>query len=159
MSQRDYDMIALLEAVDWFACVGELVDAPVKRVTSWQAAERNCGEHAWKTAMLESSNDITRGLYINFPDAKHPRNDVVIRIKTFTEPLIAAKTRSFVEANLIAKAILGTIEWSILHIVLAAHFGDMYLSPFYTDLADWYVQGHFPCGWEGKYPQGRLIVY
>jgi hypothetical protein len=159
MNQCAADMIALLESVDWFAHVGDAVDAPLKQVTSWQAAARSCEKPDWKTALLESSNDITRGLYINFPDAKHPRNDVVIRIKTFTEPLIAAKTRPFVEADLISKAILGTIDWSILHIVLAAHFGDMYLSPIYTDLADWYVQGHFPCGWEGKYPEGRLIVY
>jgi hypothetical protein len=30
---------------------------------------------------------------------------------------------------------------------------------FFTDLMKWYRLGHFPCCWEGKYPEGKLIVY
>jgi hypothetical protein len=26
-------------------------------------------------------------------------------------------------------------------------------------LFDWLVQGHLPCGWEGDYPYGKLIIY
>ena len=30
---------------------------------------------------------------------------------------------------------------------------------FYIHLMEWYRKGHWPCGWEGEYPDGKLIVY
>ncbi len=30
---------------------------------------------------------------------------------------------------------------------------------FFTNLIEWYRLGHWPCGWEGEYPKGKLIVY
>jgi hypothetical protein len=32
-------------------------------------------------------------------------------------------------------------------------------STFFIDLMKWYPLGHFPCGWDGQYPVGKLIVY
>ncbi len=36
---------------------------------------------------------------------------------------------------------------------------DVYPPGFYASQAYWYASGHFPCGWRGKVPQGKLIVY
>ena len=30
---------------------------------------------------------------------------------------------------------------------------------FYLTLMRWYRKGHWPCGWRGAYPEGRLVVY
>jgi hypothetical protein len=29
----------------------------------------------------------------------------------------------------------------------------------FRNLMDWYRRGHWPCGWDGKYPHGKLIVF
>ena len=30
---------------------------------------------------------------------------------------------------------------------------------FFRDLIYWYSLGHFPCGWQGEHPEGKLIVF
>ena len=29
---------------------------------------------------------------------------------------------------------------------------------FFRDLMPWFEQGHWPCGWRGKFPEGQLIL-
>jgi hypothetical protein len=30
---------------------------------------------------------------------------------------------------------------------------------FFLELLTVYESGHFPCGWQGEWPQGKLLVY
>ncbi len=30
---------------------------------------------------------------------------------------------------------------------------------YFRDMLTWFRKGHFPCGWEGVWPQGRMRVY
>ncbi len=31
--------------------------------------------------------------------------------------------------------------------------------PFWNMIEDAYFKGDWPCGWEGKYPEGKLVVF
>ena len=31
--------------------------------------------------------------------------------------------------------------------------------PFWNMIEDAYFKGLWPCGWEGKYPEGKLVVF
>lgn len=42
---------------------------------------------------------------------------------------------------------------------LKARYADVCPPGFYASQAYWYVQGHFPCGWQGEFPKGKLVVY
>ena len=42
---------------------------------------------------------------------------------------------------------------------MEAEFADVYPPGFYASQAYWYVKGHFPCGWQGEFPNGTLIIY
>jgi hypothetical protein len=35
----------------------------------------------------------------------------------------------------------------------------VYPPGFFASNAYWYIKGHFPCGWEGEFPKGTLVIY
>jgi hypothetical protein len=57
------------------------------------------------------------------------------------------------------KAFEHTVQWDILHVCMETEYADVVPSGFYAGLASWYIRGHFPCGWQGVYPQGMQIIY
>jgi hypothetical protein len=54
--------------------------------------------------------------------------------------------------------ILTSIEWDVLHACMEMHFADFVSPGIYSRMLELYYEGHFPCGWEGKAPEGRLLV-
>lgn len=159
MNTQAEDMIELLRAADWFSAVGQKKETSVVYVDNWLEADTRCADDDWKLALLRTSNMISAGLARDYPNKKFPKNEIVGNIKQMMSPLIETRVKPLVEQYGLSKAIYDTVDWSITSIVLATHFGNLYLSAFYADLACWYVKGHFPCGWKGDYPEGQLIVY
>jgi len=51
------------------------------------------------------------------------------------------------------------VQWDILHVCMEAECADVFPAAYYASQAYWYVKGHFPCGWEGEFPKGKLIIY
>ena len=50
-------------------------------------------------------------------------------------------------------------NWTILHMTMEYEYMDVNPLGFFSEVGGWYLRGHFPCGWEGSFPEGRLIVY
>lgn len=38
-------------------------------------------------------------------------------------------------------------------------YANGYFSPLWNEIMNIYLDGGFPCGWEGEYPQGQLVVF
>jgi hypothetical protein len=64
-----------------------------------------------------------------------------------------------IDANSLGQAFVNAVRWDILHLAMEAGFADVYPPGFFASQAYWYACGHFPCGWRGKFPQGKLIIY
>lgn len=56
-------------------------------------------------------------------------------------------------------AIETTVQWDVLHLAAEAAFADVCPPGFYASQAYWYVKGHFPCGWQGDFPDGKLVIF
>jgi hypothetical protein len=102
---------------------------------------------------------MTHTLAQEVPKAYQAIGDVADEVRKVVDSLIQSKIRIVIEEQKLTKSFRSTVIWSIWNIVLSAHYGDLYTPTFYADLAHWYVKGHFPCGWEGEYPAGHLMVY
>lgn len=58
------------------------------------------------------------------------------------------------------KIFLDMVDWDILHLCMEAEYAEVYPPGFYASQAYWYMQGHFPCGWQGPFPKGgKLVIY
>ena len=52
-----------------------------------------------------------------------------------------------------------TIRWCLLGLCMEAAYSDILTPRFFTEISEWFYQGHFPCGWQGDLYAGKLVVY
>ena len=86
-------------------------------------------------------------------------NAVVNELKKTTVPFVQKKIEAVVRQNNLPKIFENFVQGDIIGVCLEAEYADVYPPGFYADQAHWYVRGHFPCGWQGQFPQGKLIIY
>ena len=152
-----------LEKADWFTNVGTFGGiqdrSKVILVRSWREAIDRCSSVEWENLCLEAANQYRQRLLERSPERFNQWNDIVASLKPTTEPLVRRKIEAVVREHDLPKVFEDTVQWDILHVCLEAEYADVYQPGFYASQAYWYVKGHFPCGWEGDFPNGTLIVF
>jgi hypothetical protein len=159
MHPRTVATLEELDRADWFARVGvKDTDAAVV-VSSWGKAIEHCTSAKWENLCLEAVNRYCERLRERSKGRFNRWNEVVDEVKRATEPLVRRKVEAAVRANHLPPEFEHAVEWDVLHVGMEAEYADIYPPGFYASQAYWYVHGHFPCGWQGKFPAGKLIVY
>lgn len=64
-----------------------------------------------------------------------------------------------VEQHNLPEGFVAQVQWDILAIAMEAEYSDVVEPGLYSQLAKWYLAGRFPCGWQGEFPEGRVIVF
>ena len=59
----------------------------------------------------------------------------------------------------IGEDVLIDFKSCMIDLFLSDYYSDCYEGEFHKHLLDIYLSGHLPCGWNGKYPQGKFMVY
>jgi len=186
MHPRTTATLEKLENADWFRCVGVKDTEKAIVVASWQEAIEHCSSVEWENLLLEASNQYCERLLERSRERYNQWNDVVAQLKLVTVPFVARKIEAVVREHNLPKRLtknrhgrlgnLGkkpsrisflsaskvfedTVQWDILGVCMEAEYADVFPPAFYASQAYWYVKGHFPCGWQGDFPDGTLIVY
>ena len=159
MHPRTLRTIEKLEKATWFSHVGEKDTAAAIVLSSWEEAIERCASIEWENLCLEASNQYRARLLERSKERFIRWNDVVAELKPVTIPFVHHKLGSVVREYDLPKVFEDTVQWDILGVCLEAEYADVYPPGFYASQAYWYVKGHFPCGWEGKFPEGRLIIF
>jgi hypothetical protein len=159
MNQRTIATLNELEGINWFTKVGlRDSDYPVFLKT-WKDAIESCESDAWESLRLEAANQYCERLQEHNVQRFDNWNILVQEVQQIVTPLVLRKTKTVVEANRLPKIFVDSVNWDILHLCMEAEYGDIFPPGFYASQAYWYVHGHFPCGWQGNFPDGRLIVF
>ena len=148
-----------LGQVEWFRNVGVQDTSAVEILSSWYAAIESCSSTDWENVCLEASNQYCERLVERSPKRFEKWNEIVVAIKPVSQALVREKTRKVIEGHHLPKTFLDAVNWDILHLCMEAEYTDVYPPGFYAASAYWYINGHFPCGWHGEFPNGKLIVY
>jgi hypothetical protein len=148
-----------LERSDWFSAVGQRVEGPFIVVGSWEEAMKWCGSDAWQDLILEASNRYCEAIARRSLDRWNSWNEIVEEIRPVVTALVRRKIRSMVANHNLPKVFEDTVQWDILHLCMEAEYTDVYPPGFFASQSFWYVNGHFPCGWEGPFPEGKLVLY
>jgi hypothetical protein len=148
-----------LKGADWFSRVG-VKDTKVAIVlSSWQEAIDHCSSPEWEDLCLEATNQYCERIVERSLERWGKWNETVDEVKRFTEPLILQKIMPVRQEFNLPDVFYFTVRWDILHVCMEAEYADVYPPGFYASQAYWYVKGHFPCGWDGEFPKGQLIIY
>jgi hypothetical protein len=128
-------------------------------LSSWSEAIKSCSSADWEDLCLESANQYRARLAEKAPEQLEKWNDIVDVIKPIVQSLAREKTNLVMEENHLPKVFLDAVNWDILHLCMEAEYADAYPPGFFASQAFWYTKGHFPCGWMGEYPRGKLVIY
>lgn len=162
MHPRTEATLEKLKRANWFSSVGVVDTQSAKVLSSWAEAVESCGSPDWEELCLEAANQYRERLLEKSQERFREWNNIVAKIKPATQLLVREKTEDVIRANTLPKVFQDTVEWDILHVAMEAEYADVFPPGFYAANAYWYVNGHFPCGWEGDmavFPKGKLVIY
>lgn len=159
MHPRTKATLEQLRQVQWFHRVGVRDTDAAEVLSSWYEAIESCSSPEWEDLCLEASNQYCARLAEKSPQQFQKWNDIAVEIKPVAQALVREKTKQVVEENDLPKAFVDTVDWDIVHLCMEAEYADVYPPGFFASQAYWYLKGHFPCGWEGEFPKGKLVIY
>jgi hypothetical protein len=159
MHRRTLATLEELQSVHWFSQVGapDTPDAIVLR--SWYEAIALRGSPDREDLWLDMANAYSRRLQERSKERWLKWNDTVDALKETLIPFVRGKSEPVVREYKLPKAFEDSIQWDLLHACMETEHADVCPTGFYANLASWYIKGHFPCGWQGVFPQGMLIIY
>jgi hypothetical protein len=152
-----------LENSNWFASVG-ILDGIIESenivmLTSWSEAIFQCSSIEWENLCLEAQNQFRMRVLERNKDRYLKWNDTVDVVKPHVTALVKRKIEATMRNYKLDKIFEDTVFWDILGVCMESEFTDVYPPGFFASQAYWYVNGHFPCGWVGEFPNGKLIIY
>lgn len=159
MHPRTQATLDELERAEWFSAVGVRDTEVAIVLSSWQEALEHCRSLEWNNLNLEAANQYRERLMERSLPRFRRWNDVVDEMKKTSIPLVRKKIDPTVRANELPPDFEHSVQWDILHLLMECEYADVYPPGYYASQAYWYVKGHFPCGWQGNFPAGKLIIY
>jgi hypothetical protein len=137
-----HSFLEALASIPWFASVGQPVgSSDVAQVMSLDQAWEAHQEDAWINA--------------SFHEVDAPSHPVWALAYDRALDAVSTSGRNYElePGNPIARAAARDSGGAAYQLATGRADG------FYLTLMHWYRMGHWPCGWQGAYPAGRLIVY
>ena len=159
------DVESRLARIRWFANCGQAcpVDLTVgiKRVTNWTQALSLCASHAWSEVELAAQNQLTEYLHWNDHENYQSWNRFLEdRNLAVLDPLLREHIQPFQASHALPDCFLQGVRSDIRGALMEEMYaGSGYAGNFFNELLMVYEAGHFPCGWVGEWPEGKLCVY
>jgi hypothetical protein len=160
MQQQTRELMAALDASDWFSAVGqplpESLHGEVIAVSSLAEAVESCGSASWENYTLEQQNLLTSFLHEHARDRYRRWNEIVGEVKAASVPLVGRKLGPVVEVYALPEVVEHCVLWDVLGACMEGEYGDVRPPGFFTGLMGWYMRGRFPCGWREADREGKL---
>ena len=157
-------VIEVLNQVMWFENCGKPLDlepsmvGKIEQCLSWEEAIKESEVYEWKCIKNEALNQISEYLDANHRKIYQNWNTIVQEIR----PLLAEVNENKIKPNLsidFGSQLSNNIRSDILDLLIETHWSYLVEPVFFTPVTYWYIKGHFPCGWRGNFPDGKLLVY
>lgn len=161
----DEAFAASVEAIDWFgACeepwVGELSIASTAVSTLIDAGAAH-DDPAWEALTDAAAGRLGDYVAAHCPDEYLRWNALVRAIKErLTTRLMEDVWQPFADWYGFDRLFVLGVQWNVLHAALEHEYRGCGGRPeFFAHLLAVYRAGHIPCGWDGEWPEGRLLVW
>lgn len=159
------EFVRELKAVDWFAACGKPCEIdlpfPIKSVSNAANAITQCSAKASRHAALEARNRLTMFLSAHHRDDYRKWNAVTRTAKQrVVTPLTKRVWQPFADRLGLGDVLVNRVAWDILAAIMEQEYSACADRPeHFLLLLRVYQAGHFPCGWTGTWPAGKLLVW
>lgn len=159
--QLDAGIFGRLESIQWFSRCGGPPEPGLQLdviwVADWSKAAELFSDPSWEAIRLEAQNALTEHLARLHPRQYQEWNKLVRAAKSKLGGVFE-KARQFQQANGLSQRFVDCVKWDVLGMVLEETYKSCRPPGFSYSLLKVYERGRFPCGWEGEWPNGRLLV-
>ena len=156
----------MVREIQWFRKCGDLsshlddIDADIVRVTTWPDALARCMAPEWEDTTLNAQNTLTEHLHLRCSNLYANWNEVIAQIKvSIIAPIVDPAILPIATRFELPQVFLDCVHWDILHAVAEIAYEGCRPPAFFRRLLAVYRRGHFPCGWNGEWPDGQLLVF
>ncbi|KHT10605.1 hypothetical protein [Pectobacterium carotovorum] len=148
-----------LLGIKWFSRVGEpLLISNITVANSLNEAGVYLSSPDWENVTLEESNEISGYLAVKHTTIFQEWNQLAKDAKVFGKDELLKKIPHLDGFDNVL--LLQCIEWDVIHYLIEDAYKDKIKKPlFFDSLIHIYESGHMPCGWDGVWPNGKLVVY
>ncbi|WP_233585033.1 hypothetical protein, partial [Aquabacterium soli] len=161
----DESFIEAIGVIRWFDKCGHTAgfDIPIaaEPVHSWNEAMAACESQEGRDAMLEARNQLTSFLCAKYPKEDQRWNEVTDEAKRrCVTPLSTQVWQPFAQKRGYSNDLVHSTQWNVLAAIMEHEYEYCIGRPaFFLYLLEVYRSGHFPCGWVGSWPSGKLLYY
>lgn len=159
MHSRTIAILGQLENASWFSRVGINEGSVAVFVTSWPEAIERCDAFELDDLQTESMNQFRERIARHSSQRLRLWNETVREVKKITGPLVTSKIAALVQENDLPEIFSVQVNHDIMGLCMESEYADLCPPGFFTSISQWYIDGHFPCGWWGAFPLGKLVVY
>jgi hypothetical protein len=159
MHSRTIAILDQLEKASWFSRVGVNEGSAIIVVTGWPDAIEQCSSFEWEDLRLHVLNQDRECIARRSKERLQLWNGVVDEVKGLMGPLVDRKIAEVVREHDLPEIFKIRVRNDIIRACREAEYADVRPPGFFTSIGHWYIDGHFPCGWRGAFPQGKLVIY
>lgn len=154
LHERTLEAAEMVKRTKLFENVGKAITGDnVIQVLSWKEAIEASNSQDWDYASIESINLCRDALIKSDRERYRQWNKIVFTIKRVLK-------EKFEEVQKIqSKDVFKNVEWVLMNYLVEKEYEDLYPSGYNQDWVNWYFKGHHICGWSGRFPEGRLVIY
>lgn len=146
----------------WFSLVGEPLDKDTSSAISVKTYDRmlrNIESNSWMNLRIQALNRITNSVREHDLDLFRDWNIITKEIMPISRQ-ITDKAIEFIDCTQADREIITKqVYWDVHHLLIEAEYSSIVEPGFFAYISYWYSVGHLPCGWQGKAPDGKLLVY
>ena len=159
MHPRTIATLDQLEKASWFSRVGVEEGSRVAVLTSWPEAIEQCSSFEWEDLRLEALNQYRECIAERSMERLQLWNHTVDEVNKIVGTLVDRKTAAVVRENSLPKIFRIRVNSDITCFCMEAEYADVCPPGFFTSNGQWYLNGHFPCGWWGMFPEGKPVIF
>lgn len=153
-----------INKIDWFSNCGNKVSDDlgyeIGYVNCWEEASNYFSQPSWENTTMEARNELNSFLSNKYCNDYSKWNTITKEAKSFLEKEIVPKINIIKEKNNLDDVFVDCVKWDLLGSIMEyAYKGCKNRPTFFLNILAIYEGGNFPCGWEGDWPQGKLIVF
>ena len=154
------DFINKINNCNFFSRCGEkdTFEFEVEYVKSPKEVKKHINSIKWENTCHEISEDFSNFICMQYINCNE-WNSLVCSVKSeYIEKLCNKVKKMWIDEET-SEDIWIDIRCNLIALFMLDYCTEYYKSEFYDQLLEIYLSGHIACGWKGKYPKGKFLVY
>lgn len=160
----DNEILDRIRRIKWFKNCGRKtkydINFEIVYVNTWEQAKSYYSELVWEDTTLEAHNRLTEFLHSKYRNEYSKWNSLIKETKLFIEKEVTPILEILKEENGLDQIFIDCVKWDIIGAIMEESYRKCKNRPtFFLTLLSIYEGGNYPCGWEGEWPDGNLVVF